>query len=112
MTWPMGAVPFAVDELLEVGRRLNQAAARGVAVEIADADMVTRTLSEYVASLPPTLQAETARKLVAALAERKQLTSTVARRPRKAAERSTVPPGALLAAPPESSPRAGPNHRP
>lgn len=68
---------FAVDAILAAGRALDLAARAGDPVDLARADEVVRTLSAYVASLSPDVQAETARRLVAALAERRRFTATV-----------------------------------
>ncbi len=109
--WLVGLVYFAVDEILESGRRLDLAARRDDPVDPRKADEVVMTLSEYVASLPSAIQAETARNLVTALGEVKKPVSTVTRRPRTASHRAGVARGGLLTGLPASEAKDGPNHR-
>lgn len=85
MTWPQSSVPFAVTDLINAGRALNHAAANGQVVDYAKATEIVNTLSTYVASLPQAEQAAVSKRLVAALAEPKRFTPTVA--PRKARAR-------------------------
>ena len=67
VTWPVGDASFAVDELLAVGRALDQVVREGLPVDIGRALWVVATLSAYVASLPAAEQAGVAKRLVEAL---------------------------------------------
>ncbi len=81
VSWPRGAAPFAVDELIEAARAIDRAALSGDAGEVVSAQEIVGivgALTEYVASLPTDQQPMVASGLVAALGERQRFTSMVA----------------------------------
>lgn len=87
MTWPQGAVPFAVDELVASARALDAAAARGERVDVRVAYELVTTLSAYVDGLPDDVRAATSRRLVAEMQKPVGYRATVA--PRGAVARET-----------------------
>lgn len=86
MTWPAGAVPFSVEELIAAGRALDDRPGEPVAA--AAAREVVAALAAYVASLAPVEQATTARALIARLTGPLRFEATV--KPRRPEPRRPV----------------------